>query len=179
MAVTPVADGDKLAKIENFRKWLCDNDVSFVEKQNGHFQIFDEHAKLIFQVWATTERMNVQTSGSKVSGLSIIEKHLEEYFAHSHDNSSPLAVAKDLPDIPNSLRAKFITDVEHEKRSCSHMPFEGCVLIAVVQVPTGAKEVIVNHEYIAEKVDYYMKAYDEQFRLKTNSDVRIVGIMLA
>jgi hypothetical protein len=177
MAVTPVSNEDKLTKIEEFRQWLCDNDVSFVEKQNGHFQIFDEQAKLIFQVWATTERMNVQTSGTKVSGLSIIEKHLEEYFAHSHDNSTPLSVAKELPDIPNGLRAKFITDVENERKNRKHMPFDDCVLITVVQVPTGAKEVIVNHEYIAEKVDYYMKAYDEQFRLKTNSDVRIIGIM--
>lgn len=51
-------------------------------------------------------------------------------------------------------------------------------LIVAVQLPTGAIEVINNFEDIAQKVDYYMSAYNENFELKANPKVKIVDFMI-
>ena len=50
-------------------------------------------------------------------------------------------------------------------------------LIAAVKLPTGAVEVITNTALLHTKIDYYKNAYDEEFRLKGNSNVQIVGFM--
>lgn len=52
------------------------------------------------------------------------------------------------------------------------------ILVTVVQLPTGAKEVITNNQCIKEKIDYLDTAYDEQFRLKANNNDRIVGVLI-
>lgn len=51
------------------------------------------------------------------------------------------------------------------------------MLIAAVKLPTGAVEIITNTALIPTKIDYYNTAYDDEFRLKTNPNVRIVGFM--
>lgn len=51
-------------------------------------------------------------------------------------------------------------------------------LVIAVELPTGATELITNTEAIEQKVEYYDTAYDDNFRLKTNSTVRVVGYML-
>lgn len=53
------------------------------------------------------------------------------------------------------------------------------VLVTAVKLPTGAIEVITNHQNLEEKSEYLFSAYDDEFRLKTNSDVQIVGYILA
>ncbi len=68
------------------------------------------------------------------------------------------------------LRARFIKEAEEKERTAQ-------MLIAAVKLPTGAVEVITNTAKIATKVDYYNTAYDEEFRLKSNPNVRIVGFM--
>lgn len=68
------------------------------------------------------------------------------------------------------LRARFMQEAE-EKGNTAKM------LIAAVKLPTGAVEIITNTAKIATKVDYYNTAYDEEFRLKSNPNVRIVGFM--
>lgn len=76
MGFTPTADAKKLAKIEEFKAWLILHDVKFIEKANGHFQIFDHNAKLQYQVWATTEKMNIQTNNDKCVGITKIEDYI-------------------------------------------------------------------------------------------------------
>ncbi len=68
------------------------------------------------------------------------------------------------------LRARFLQEAE-EKGATAKM------LIAAVQLPTGAVEVITNTALIPTKIEYYTTSYDEEFRLKTNPNVRIVGFM--
>lgn len=68
------------------------------------------------------------------------------------------------------LRTRFMQEAE-EKGNTAKM------LIAAVKLPTGAVEIITNTAKIATKVDYYNTAYDEEFRLKSNPNVRIVGFM--
>lgn len=50
-------------------------------------------------------------------------------------------------------------------------------MIAAVKLPTGAVEVITNTALIPTKVNYYNNAYDEEFKLKTNPNVQIIGFM--
>lgn len=51
-------------------------------------------------------------------------------------------------------------------------------LIVAVLLPTGAIEIIHNTQMLESKIKYYVDQYDEQFRLKTNPDVRIVDYMI-
>lgn len=51
------------------------------------------------------------------------------------------------------------------------------MLIAAIKLPTGAVELITNTALIPTKIDYYNTAYDEEFRLKANPNVQIVGFM--
>ncbi len=68
------------------------------------------------------------------------------------------------------LRARFMQEAE-EKGNTAHM------LIAAVKLPTGAVEVITNTALMPTKIDYYNTAYDEEFKLKANPNVQIVGFM--
>jgi hypothetical protein len=71
----------------------------------------------------------------------------------------------------NRLRERFVNELSHG--------VDGARLIVVaVKLPTGAVETITNTEYIPEKLGYYMNAYDDQFRLKANPVVGIVGYMI-
>lgn len=51
-------------------------------------------------------------------------------------------------------------------------------LITAVKLPTGAIELAVNTQNIAEKIDYILDAYDADMRLKTNSDIVMQNIMI-
>ena len=50
-------------------------------------------------------------------------------------------------------------------------------MVVAVKLPTGATEIIINTENIQSKYEYYLSAYDEEMKLKTNSDIQIVGCM--
>lgn len=52
------------------------------------------------------------------------------------------------------------------------------VLTVAVKLPSGAIEVITNMEDTAEKVLYYTDKYDDDFRLKANPAIQIVGCMV-
>jgi len=51
-------------------------------------------------------------------------------------------------------------------------------LVVAIELPTGATELIINTTNIPSKIDYYMNAYDENFRLKANPTIQIVDFML-
>lgn len=52
------------------------------------------------------------------------------------------------------------------------------VLAVAVKLPTGPIETIVNYQGLGVKINYYMNAYDDDFRLKVNESIQIVGYML-
>lgn len=52
------------------------------------------------------------------------------------------------------------------------------LIVLAVQLPNGAIEVITNTSGFADKVDYLVSAYDDDFRLKANPQVQIVGWMV-
>lgn len=53
------------------------------------------------------------------------------------------------------------------------------VLVTAVKLPTGAVEVITNHQMLKEKIEYLNESYDEDFKLKRNNEVQIVGYIIA
>lgn len=68
------------------------------------------------------------------------------------------------------LRKKFLHESEN--------PTNRVLLVTAVMLPTGAIETITNSYRIAEKIEYLRSSYDDEFRLKTNPEVRIIGYML-
>lgn len=66
--------------------------------------------------------------------------------------------------------------VEAYKSNKGHM-FD-CILVVAVYLPTGATEIITNHYEVESRMKYYMDAYDDEFRLKSNPKVKVTGFML-
>jgi hypothetical protein len=52
------------------------------------------------------------------------------------------------------------------------------LIITVVLLPTKAKEVIVNHEFLKEKIDYILKAYDDDLYLLTCPNIKLLGLII-
>ena len=52
------------------------------------------------------------------------------------------------------------------------------VLVVAVELPTGSLEIITNTSNIDSKLEYYTTMYDDEFRLRANPKVRIVGAMI-
>lgn len=50
--------------------------------------------------------------------------------------------------------------------------------ITAVRLPSGAIELAVNTTEIVEKIDYILEAYDEEMRLKTNTEIRMEQLMV-
>lgn len=52
------------------------------------------------------------------------------------------------------------------------------IISVAVKLPSGAIEVITNTQETASKVDYYTNTYDDEFKLKHNKAIQIVGYMI-
>ena len=61
---------------------------------------------------------------------------------------------------------------------CKCDVFKPTYLVTAVMLPTGAIELAVNNENIAEKMDYILEAYDDSMRLKTNPEIVMQNIMI-
>jgi hypothetical protein len=68
-----------------------------------------------------------------------------------------------------TLKEKFIN--ETQKKDIKY-------LIVAVKLPTGAIEVITNTQEIGTKIEYYTNAYNEEFKLKTNTNIEIINFMI-
>ena len=51
-------------------------------------------------------------------------------------------------------------------------------IVTAAKLPTGAIELALNTDNIVEKIDYILSAYDEEMRLKTNTDIVMSNIMI-
>lgn len=79
-------------------------------------------------------------------------------------------VPKDL----SLIRAKFLEETKEISKWHTFVKY----LVVAVKLPTGAIELITNTDQIESKVEYYKNAYDDNFCLKTNPAIQIVGYML-
>ena len=70
-----------------------------------------------------------------------------------------------------NLRERFVNE-------CENMIGDPKCLVVAISLPSGATEIITNTEHIGKKVDYYLNLYDDDFCLKTNSEVKIINFML-
>jgi hypothetical protein len=52
------------------------------------------------------------------------------------------------------------------------------IISVAVKLPSGAIEVITNTQDLETKARYYAETYDENFCLKHNSAIQIVGFMV-
>lgn len=50
-------------------------------------------------------------------------------------------------------------------------------MVVAIKLPTGAVELIINTDNIESKYGYYLDAYDDDMKLKNNSEVEIVGVL--
>lgn len=51
-------------------------------------------------------------------------------------------------------------------------------IVTAVKLPTGAVEIAVNTEHTGEKLQYIVNAYDNHMRLKTNTDIQMLNVMV-
>lgn len=51
-------------------------------------------------------------------------------------------------------------------------------IVTAVKLPTGAVEIAVNNSCITEKIDYILEAYDDEMRLKTNTEIVMQNMMI-
>jgi hypothetical protein len=74
----------------------------------------------------------------------------------------------------NPLRQRFLDQTMFFEAQT----FIRTYLVIAVKLPTGAIELITNTDQLASKIEYYTKAYDDNFCLKNNPSIQIVGYML-
>jgi hypothetical protein len=70
----------------------------------------------------------------------------------------------------NELRKRFLRDVKNVNAPE--------VLVTATQLPSGAIETAINTTKLAAKIDYIINTYDDNFALKSNPTIKIVGYML-
>jgi len=57
-------------------------------------------------------------------------------------------------------------------------PFKPTYIVTAVKLPTGATELAVNNTNIEQKIDYILGAYDDDMKLKTNSEIQMTNLMI-
>jgi hypothetical protein len=52
------------------------------------------------------------------------------------------------------------------------------VIVTVVELPSGAKEVLVNYQKLPEKISYLKDAYNDNLTLKTKEDIILLDCII-
>jgi hypothetical protein len=72
------------------------------------------------------------------------------------------------------IKAAMAALAEDEQRKA----FKPQYLVTAVKLPTGAIELAVNTQNIADKIDYILEAYDDDMQLKTNTSIKMKNILI-
>ena len=56
--------------------------------------------------------------------------------------------------------------------------FTPTYIVTAVKLPNGAIELATNTANIADKIDYILEAYDDDMRLKTNTEIQMTNLMV-
>ena len=72
------------------------------------------------------------------------------------------------------IKAAMAEPAEDEQREA----FKPQYLVTAVKLPTGAIELAVNNQNIADKIDYILEAYDDDMQLKTNTSIKMKNILI-
>ena len=74
-----ITKSKKLARLTRMKNWLIEHDVRFVEGDNGLIAVYNWHTgEVMFNIWATTERMLDIVNKEYTLGFENITKKLEE-----------------------------------------------------------------------------------------------------
>lgn len=73
---------------------------------------------------------------------------------------------------------RSIKELTEEEKAAGLERFEPTYIVTAVKLPNGAIELAVNSSNIEEKIDYILEAYDEDMRLKTNTEIQMQNIMV-
>lgn len=83
-----------------------------------------------------------------------------------------------LGEIKNAMQYSEEEQKEIEKGAMGRTLFKPSYMVTAVKLPTGAIELAVNTENIAEKIDYILEAYDDDMHLKTDKAVVMQNLMI-
>lgn len=72
------------------------------------------------------------------------------------------------------IKAAMAEPTKDEQREA----FKPQYLVTAVKLPTGAIELAVNNQNIADKIDYILEAYDDDMQLKTNTSIKMENILI-
>lgn len=73
------------------------------------------------------------------------------------------------------IKAAMAEPTEDEQ---AREPFKPTYIVTAVKLPTGATELAVNNTNIEQKIDYILGAYDDDMKLKTNSEIQMTNLMI-
>lgn len=73
---------------------------------------------------------------------------------------------------------RAMAEPTEEEKANGREAFKPRYIITAVKLPTGAIELAVNTENIAEKIDYILEAYDQDMQLKTNNSIVMQNLMV-
>ena len=100
-------------------------------------------------------------------------RHITELLIIKEDN-----MENELRYYLNIIKASMAEPTEEEKAEGLNDSFKPKYIVTAAKLPTGAIELAVNTENIAEKIDYILEAYDDDMRLRTNTDIVMQNIMV-
>lgn len=83
-----------------------------------------------------------------------------------------------LGEIKKAMQYSEEEQKEIEKGAIGRELFKPHYIVTAVKLPTGAIELAVNTENIAEKIDYILSAYNEDMQLKTNNSIVMQNLMV-
>lgn len=72
------------------------------------------------------------------------------------------------------IKTAMAEPAEDEQREV----FKPQYLVTAVKLPTGAIELAVNNQNIADKIDYILEAYDDDMQLETNTSIKMENILI-
>lgn len=175
-----------MGNVDKFESLCMKYDLHFqFESSTFTYKIYNDKGKCVYKYYVEKDKLHRISDNaffcSEEVGKEIKNYHFKQQISRSTYNDSPVNPCKIADSVPGgaAVRQSFREMVRNEQLVNGDEAFQDSVLIAVVKLKTGAKEIIVNHESIEEKCNYYLQAYDENFRLKTCPDIQIVGIILA
>lgn len=72
------------------------------------------------------------------------------------------------------LRQKFINTIKKFDKELKPIT----LLVLAIKLQSGAIEIITNCQEINSKIQYIMKAYDDNMCLKTNTEIKILDFII-
>ena len=73
---------------------------------------------------------------------------------------------------------RAMAEPTEEEKANGREAFKPHYIVTAVKLPTGAIELAVNTENIAEKIDYILSAYNEDMQHKNDTDVVMQNLMV-